>query len=850
MQELNVQPTNPTPYTPAGGMYNFNPTPGAGGLPALSGLSRNVNPMAQELQAQGRGEDTMLVHMTPDEVNSLQGLAMQTGTTMTINPNTGLPEAGLLGKVFKKLLPALAGAGLMFIPGVNAIAAAGIVGGGSTLLTGSLKKGLMAGLSAYGGASLARGLGAGVASAAKQTATEAAKAAAGDVAMLPGGQQVASLAPQGLSSLPSNLNTIASGARGAVSAAGLPTQAFAAAKNVANPGLMSRFSTAARAGLPGGVIGKAAPMLATTGLVNTLGEVDKAIQQGSGKGPVNQDTWVNEGPYMPTRRTLAPRLTGPGGRGEIMYFDEPDFGGYLTASGQLRGLPGATQPQSYAAEGLTGFAEGGSTDDNKTYSYDKKYIDDQFNALKARVDAAAKLAPNSFATDFQKFMNSATDKQKDAMFTGNFQETILDNKTSGWRLNETAKAIEGFKPNDKAADSYAYLAMTTGFKDPVTGQVATLADPAKTTGLKPGQQSQIGDKMFTLDENGRWKTTGDSIYRPQTWLFDEGRVDWGKIGKGLTLTNTGGGGGGGGGTGSNTSTNTSTSTNTATNTTNTVTGTPPGTPTTKVPGLPTGTTPSGYGVYTLPDRYTPQFTKVEDFVTEKVNPYTGGTEQTNKLEEYIRSYRTSPGPLKSTSLGYAPGQSPSERNRAYALELAKQAEAERRAAATTTTSNAAVGADTGGYYYNPANGQTYTNPNFTGAVFNPVTGQFEMPVPGPGNSFARGGIYMDDGAFVVDARTVSELGNGSSSAGQELLARLGGRPVKGPGDGVSDSIRANIGGRQEARVARDEVIFPAKAVKKLGGAKKLYALMDKAHKARKKAGRGSDTQLRKGLGAL
>jgi hypothetical protein len=109
---------------------------------------------------------------------------------------------------------------------------------------------------------------------------------------------------------------------------------------------------------------------------------------------------------------------------------------------------------------------------------------------------------------------------------------------------------------------------------------------------------------------------------------------------------------------------------------------------------------------------------------------------------------------------------------------------------------------------------------------------------------------MDDGAFVVDARTVSELGNGSSSAGQELLARLGGRPVKGPGDGVSDSIPAKIGGTQEARVARDEVIFPAKDVKKLGGAKKLYALMDKAHKARKKAERGSDTKLRKGLGAL
>jgi hypothetical protein len=76
MQELDVQPTNPTPYTPAGGSYNFNPTPGAGGLPTLSGLNSRMNPMAQELQNLGRGDDKMLVHMTPEEVGGLQALAM------------------------------------------------------------------------------------------------------------------------------------------------------------------------------------------------------------------------------------------------------------------------------------------------------------------------------------------------------------------------------------------------------------------------------------------------------------------------------------------------------------------------------------------------------------------------------------------------------------------------------------------------------------------------------------------------------------------------------------------------------------------------------------------------------
>ena len=120
--------------------------------------------------------------------------------------------------------------------------------------------------------------------------------------------------------------------------------------------------------------------------------------------------------------------------------------------------------------------------------------------------------------------------------------------------------------------------------------------------------------------------------------------------------------------------------------------------------------------------------------------------------------------------------------------------------------------------------------------------------------FAEGGeVELGEGAFVVDARTVSEIGNGSSNAGIELLAKMGGKPVQGPGDGVSDSVPARIGEDQPARVARDEVIFSPEAVRRVGGgderrgAQKLYALMDKAHKARRKSARGKDTQLRKAL---
>jgi hypothetical protein len=68
----------------------------------------------------------------------------------------------------------------------------------------------------------------------------------------------------------------------------------------------------------------------------------------------------------------------------------------------------------------------------------------------------------------------------------------------------------------------------------------------------------------------------------------------------------------------------------------------------------------------------------------------------------------------------------------------------------------------------------------------------------------------------------------------------GGRLLKGPGDGVSDSIPAVIGNRQPARLADGEFVVPARIVSEIGngsteaGARKLYAMMDRVQKARRK----------------
>ena len=108
---------------------------------------------AKHLAAKGRGPDTTLVHMTNKEVQGLQALAEKNGGSLSINPDTGLPEAGFL----ESILPVVAGVGLT-AAGMGPMAAALTVGGVSTLSTGSLSKGLFAGLGAYGGASLGQQL--------------------------------------------------------------------------------------------------------------------------------------------------------------------------------------------------------------------------------------------------------------------------------------------------------------------------------------------------------------------------------------------------------------------------------------------------------------------------------------------------------------------------------------------------------------------------------------------------------------------------------------------------------------------------------------------------------------------
>ena len=496
----------PPPYAAAG---NFAPPVGrppvlgsqipgtTGGLPAAAGLSATANPMANQLQSMGRGEDSMLVHMTPDEVNSLQGLAMASGGSLTINPQTGLPEAGWLGK----LLPTILGAALA-ATGVGAPLAAGIVGAGQFIRTGSLQKGLMAGLGAFGGASLAGGVGLGGSISKTGFGTLSKNAGIFGSNMGAGAGTLSGLAGAGAGAGTGNVLDVLQ----STDMSSLGNVAQGAGQTVAKKGLAGfaqNFGQTAARGLPGGMISKAAPMVA--------------------------------------------------------------------ASGLMQSVSNATTPR-----------------------------------------------------------------------TGNMgSDGVVDNSFTG----------------------------------PYTAQVRSVSYP----GQSPVASGDSSEHLY-------FSNSMPEIYNVQGQVVQPGS--------------------------------------------STARGTP--------------------------------------ILQNVLNP-------------------------------------------------------------------------------NAKRGQNRYNQIFTPYMTGPAQDEEDI-------SYAGGGeVELSDGAFVLDARTVSEIGNGSSNAGLEAIRRIGGRPIDGPGDGVSDSIPARIGRDQPARVARDEAVIPADVVKRLGkgsskkGADKLYSLMNKAHKARKKAKRGQDTKVRSGL---
>jgi len=592
-------------------------------------------PQAQKMSQYGRGNDTMLMHVTPSEVQGLQGLAQMGGASLTTNPMTGLPEAGVL----EDLLPTILGVAGMAL-GIPPMLTAAVVGGGTGIATGSLEKGLMAGLGAFGGSSLGAGLGLGGAGAAGASAagsaTPIADVIGANSALAP--SAATAINPAAVSSLGAN---VAPGAIGGTTGATIGAGAGA-------------LPDAARAAA---LQSSAYPSLATNPLTSRLGSLG-----------------------MPGAAAPAAAPQAPAFLTDIL--------------GQRTGQQVADFGSRFAREASKNFAgEVGPTSMYKT-------------------GAAALGAAMPVMNAMQPRYPGPEDKDDGFNYEGpylpterrpRFKPAGSENDSSEFRYFDDVNPYPGFQPAPRGFAAGGDVERPPVMPPAPVGPGGVISLPGSGAG---GPARRITRPLGYGDQQNYGMRGGETRYEPFRPTLPPAPVVGG-----------GGDGGAGGGTGGGSSGG----------------------------GSAGGFSGGGFG---------------------------------GDFGDRLRSL------LAQNQAGSAPRSTEFR-------EL---------------------------------------------------------------DQFAAGGtVDLNRGGFVVDARTVAELGNGSSSAGQEILARYGGRPVTGGGDGVSDSVPARIDGRRPARVARDEVHFSAEAVRALGkgdakqGTKRLNALMAKAQKARQSADRGQDTKLRKAI---
>ena len=188
------------------------------------------------------------------------------------------------------------------------------------------------------------------------------------------------------------------------------------------------------------------------------------------------------------------------------------------------------------------------------------------------------------------------------------------------------------------------------------------------------------------------------------------------------------------------------------------------------------------------------------------SPVSGGL-----INELAKNLGVSPGLLKMIAGGLGLGGLGS-------LLGQQQQQAPAPTPYTGPLSNIKMGSNYTPYTYKPyagggAVGEMLNNDQYTMAVGYPDYASNFSPT---GTAMAAGGI--------------ASLGGYSD----------GGRLLRGPGDGVSDSIPAMIGNKQPARLADGEFVIPARIVSELGngsteaGARQLYAMMDRIQAARRK----------------
>ena len=819
----------------------------------------SLHKFAEQVAANGRGDDSLLVHMTPDEVRNLQKFAEANGTTLTINPETGLPEAGLLSDLFKAVAPIALGAFLGPAGfGLSSMMAGVATGGITALATGSLSRGLMAGLGAYGGAGLGESL------MGASGMTGGAALGAGMPADM--GFNLADAGVESMANVDATSKAIAQAQPTAFDKVAAGAKAVTASPGAAMDFAKQNF---------GNLTAAAAPIMAGA-MVPTTTKLPEPRDSGLIRQMafnINPDTGRPDPLYgmremTPVKASEFGNKTFQGQR-DLFYQQNPNP--YELGVGSLN-QPPQQQPARMNTGGIVALATGGPTvlsDEQlyqKTGSWEAAAAarDAQNNALNAfnnqqAADArdqaarasnvasdAAKLAAavgsNTNVPTPAPVVPDASDwwaKQPggvDALYSTinqqlaanpNMTDAQIDAAMKQYGISNEDVAAALRKGGGSQAQEYSMLAgnmglsgLNTNINDYIT---KARLDPTfkAMTGLQQQEAARAAMGTVNMNEADVLRATGKTIAElfPSTLTKPVTVIPGGTQLPGATVYDNGAYGnyGSGPATGVDYRGNTvsiATPGDIITNPDGTRTVVP------NIPGRPYG----GFtGSEQVKSRYTAGGGSLGYTAPIPKDPEAAFNKMT---DDSLDAYNFLMGKGKNLSQRTATADRPVMRRYDEGVLGRKIPRLTKPGTTTTKTdTKETVAGDTA-----VIGGTTFDLTDPTQAPAEDNNGPWSWDVVNK--------KWVQYGRFADGGMTGYAMGGGLGSLGSYSD---GGRLLKGPGDGVSDSIPATIGKKQQpARLADGEFVVPARIVSELGngsteaGAKKLYAMMDRVQRARGK----------------
>jgi len=630
----------------------------------------------------------------------LQSLAMAHGGTLTINPETGLPEAGFLDSI----LPTLLGGAATFFSGgtITPFMAALGVGGLTALTSKDLGKGLMAGLGAYGGAGIAGGL---------MNFGEAAIGAEAAKGALPSG-----IDPVGADAGAYEMGQAAAAKTARAGATNFDRLSRGVTEGFKNP--MGAFSA-----IGGGSKLQGAAMLGAP-LLSALSTQDQTSIP-----TVEQIKFDPRYANINISRQQRPYQPDTGSSGERRYFGDT----YVTQYADGGAVPNDR------------FSYGGGTAAQQQAAIDK--IIAERKVLAAATSAAYQRDyPAEFAAD---------PVQKNAA------RIAAENSGGG-----------GAVPNDR----FSYGGGTIDSTYDYSGY----GDRSKNSGMRPIAYTEAPKPDFVAADG---KTYRYDPVKKSWYVVKEAETK--KVNAGVETLMGGsdsggegldGGGSGGGGSGQ-----------------------------------------TGYGnlANLAGEAQRAGFTTIGNFLGGLVPV---GAEY-NRVD--LDTGNKATGTFTAADIAALSGKS----DKGSSVSLAADADARQTA---------------------KDNADNPTNPNpfggdVTSSTPNGPSGAPTAPDSGPSSGSESSGGYGEGLGSGYDKASGGYIGHYAQGGLGSLGGYSdGGRLLRGPGDGVSDSIPATVGNRQPARLADGEFVVPARIVSELGngsteaGARALYKMMDRIQANRRK----------------